>query len=437
MIDLPFGYRLIKSEAALQNERSVETRAGFRNPRTGIGGPTDKSVGGFFVPTKIQSRKDLEVLYVESWATRKFIDIPIEDMLIRWRSFTGKDQEVGAMRNAELRHKVSDRLSQAMRAGRLFGSAFLVMVTSEAPLVEPLNVDSLVPGDLKNLIVFDRFDAEVAARDNDPFSPTFGEVSIYRFKYGDTEKIEVDASRVLRFDGLTPLSVAKWDAYDREWGVPEIVPVLLSIEQDVAMAANVGHLSAVASTGVIRMQGFKDVLSGRGGIDEISPETYGENIAYTLANTRYLFLDKEDEFIRVGVNFSGLPELMDRYARRLAAAADIPATRFWGQSPIGLNATGESDMRNYALRVAAMQKASLTGPLSRLDAVLVKDAAIPEPLPYEFHSLLDLSEIELAQVAEVTSRAVGAELIAGLIDENEGRSILDGDAVFGSLEDLS
>ena len=62
-----------------------------------------------------------------------------------------------------------------------------------------------------------------------------------------------------------------------------------------------------------------------------------------------MLVDKNDEFDRVSYNFQGLPDLMDRFAERLAAAADIPATRFMGQAPKGMNATGASDEKNYAL----------------------------------------------------------------------------------------
>jgi Protein of unknown function (DUF1073) len=49
------------------------------------------------------------------------------------------------------------------------------------------------------------------------------------------------------------------------------------------------------------------------------------------------------------------------------SAADIPATRFIGKSPDGMNATGESDIRNYHDRLASDQKVKCTPLLTRLD----------------------------------------------------------------------
>ena len=117
---------------------------GFTNPLTGAGGAADKSEGGFFTPTCIYNRALLETIYVQSWAARKFIDIPVNDMLIRWRTLSGDDVE--PMAEAESRHQVRHKLTNAMKAGRLYGSAFIVIATSEAPLFEPLIPDRVRPG---------------------------------------------------------------------------------------------------------------------------------------------------------------------------------------------------------------------------------------------------------------------------------------------------
>jgi len=37
-----------------------------------------------------------------------------------------------------------------------------------------------------------------------------------------------------------------------------------------------------------------------------------------------------------------------------SGAADIPMTRLLGQSPAGMNATGDGDMRNYYDRIEAI-----------------------------------------------------------------------------------
>jgi phage-related protein (TIGR01555 family) len=77
---------------------------------------------------------------------------------------------------------------------------------------------------------------------------------------------------------------------------------------------------------------------------------------YTLANMAkgingMLLLDSEEEYETKSASFAQLPEVLDRFLQIVSGAADIPATRLLGQSPAGMNATGESDLRNYYIPV--------------------------------------------------------------------------------------
>jgi hypothetical protein len=57
----------------------------------------------------------------------------------------------------------------------------------------------------------------------------------------------------------------------------------------------------------------------------------------------------------ISPNFAAVPDLIDKFLAVLSAGSDIPATRFLGQAPGGLNATGESDLENYYGRLTSEQ----------------------------------------------------------------------------------
>ena len=409
---------------------------GIVNQNSGMGLAGDKSEHSFFTPTRIHWRGELETLYAQSWAAKKFIDIPVDDMFILWRNFSGDEGDAGVdkMTESESRHKVKNRLKRAMKAGRLYGTGLLVMVTREAPLEVPLMPERVRPGDLIALQVFDRFDASVWRRDDDPLSVTYGEALTYHLTPTRGPGIFVDASRVLRFDGLTPLSSDGYTIYDRDWGVSEIVPAILSIMQDQSVTTAAAHLSQEASIPVLGVDGLREALAG-GQLDpnEASAEQIGEQLNQFKSIYRLLLLDKTESFERVAVNFSGLHEVMDRVQRRLAASAGIPATRFLGTSPVGLNATGDSDMANYAMHVSAMQTDLLTDPLRRLDEVLARDAGIAEAPEYDWEPLTDMSDEEQASAAKTKVEALKLAIDGGIMDEDEARASLDGDSVFGAL----
>ena len=377
------------------------------------------------------------MLYNQSWAAKKFIDIPVDDMFKRWREWDTAQDEAGAqaMMETERRFKVRSKLERTMKMGRLYGTGLLVMVTREAPLDAPLRIEQLRPGDLVGLRPFHRYDASVFTRDEDLYSEddTYGEALSYWMTPTYGPGFHVHASRVLRFDGQQPLSSSGFMIYDRDWGVSEVIPVMISLLQDESIATAIAHLTQEASLPVLRVDGLKDALVGMKDPSEPSAEQIGQQVNQLKSVFRLLMLDKTDEFDRIHASFAGLSDLQDRFARRLAAAADIPATRFWGQSPVGMNATGESDTQNYAQMVAAMQQRVLPDPLERLDQVLAAEAGVAEPPEYTWPPLTEPSEQEQANSAHLRAQALALALQNGIIDEDEARAALDNTAVFGTL----
>lgn len=79
--------------------------------------------------------------------------------------------------------------------------------------------------------------------------------------------------------------------------------------------------------------------------------------------------DQED-FTRQNFTFSGIPDVLERLALRLAATFEMPATKLIGQSPAGMNATGESDFRMWYDKLETTQRNKVAPRLRRLIQVL-------------------------------------------------------------------
>ena len=403
---------------------------GYRNDRSGAGGPADLARGGSFRSTQLD-RATLESLYATSWAARKFIDIPIDDSFVRWRAF---EDDAEAMEEAEEKHHVKERLGDTLRNARLVGTGLLIILTSEADTETPLDIDAISEGDLQNLLVLDKWDASVADFYRDPFSPNFRLPEFYDVTIWG-EHLKVHDSRVIRIDGVRPPGGWRWMHRD-EWGVSEIEAVLPVIFHDAALANSISHLSEEASVTILNMRDFREALAGS--IDDEERADWLSVLSTNMSmksNYRTVVMDVGDSINRLAVSFTGLPEIMDRFARRLAAAANIPATRFWGQSPLGMNATGESDMVNYAMTVAAYQTGKIDPALQMLDRVLAKDAGLDEPPLYTWRSLIDLSDRDSANISKTKAEVVTSLIAEGVITEEEGREILSGDAMIGQLSE--
>ena len=429
---------------SLQRERNTNTysglhHGGFSNPAAGIGGVADKSQSGFFTPTRFWWQTPLEILAVQSWAARKFVSIPVNDQFWRWRRFTG-DQEtaISDMKEAEQRHKLRRQLAKAMRAARLYGSAVIVIMSKDAPPTTELIPERIRPGDLGNLMVLNRYEMAVPQRINDMYDPNFGQPEFYDLFPQRGGNLTVHHSRIVRFDGITPETDSGFVSYDWDWGVSELVPVILALTQDQQLVSAISYLSLEASIPILGVAGLQRALAGEFKEDDpdaVDLEAIGSRINQAKSNHRLFMLDKtREEFHRVAVMFSGLADLIDRFEGRVAAAADIPETRWRGRSPAGMNATGESDMANYVMMVESLREQRLPDPLRVLDMVLARDAGLAEPLEYEWLSLLEMGERERAELSQLAATATDVAIKAGTMDEDEGRAALNNLGIFPDLE---
>ena len=417
-------------------------RGGLRNPNSGMGGPSDKGAGSFFTPTRIYWRTPLEILYVQSWAAGKAVNAPVDDTFLRWREWMDGDVDGAgdAMAAAELRHDVTGALAGALKAGSAYGTGCVVMVTREAPLTEPLVIERIRPGDLAALHVFDRYDMSVISREMDLYLRDFQRPAMYRVtpRRGGVP-FQIHPSRVLRFDGITAFSGGGFDSYyDQDWGVSELIPIMTSLIEDQTLASSIAHLSQEASVPVLKIRQLAEKAAGAAvDPDEQTIEELGQRINDIKSNFHLMMLDKDEEdFTRVAVTFQGLANLMDRFAARIAMARDIPQTRFNGNPPTGMSATGESDMRNYVMMVEAKRVVRLAQPLPRLDAVLARDAGLAEVPDYRWLSLIEMGEEDIAKAAVELTKALTQALAANAITEEEFRRQIDGHPVFGALPEM-
>jgi phage-related protein (TIGR01555 family) len=109
-----------------------------------------------------------------------------------------------------------------------------------------------------------------------------------------------------------------------------------------------------------------------------------------------------EDFVRDTVNFTGVPEILNIIFMLLSADTGYPITRLFGVSPGGMNATGESDMRNYYDSVRSLQSTDLKPILLYLLRIISEWQKIPEPyikfLPLETMNEKEQSELDKMNV---------------------------------------
>ena len=101
----------------------------------------------------------------------------------------------------------------------------------------------------------------------------------------------------------------------------------------------------------------------------------------------------------------------------MAGAAEIPATKLFGRSPQGLNASGVSDLKNYAETISGLQERMLRPALEKLLPVMAYSCwgFCPDDLDLVFEPIIALSPEERADLVDKLSANVIAAFQAGLI----------------------
>jgi len=98
-----------------------------------------------------------------------------------------------------------------------------------------------------------------------------------------------------------------------------------------------------------------------------------------------------------------------QFAQQLAGSIGTPLTRLFGQSPVGLNATGEGEMKQYHEKVKQRQERKLRNPLHRLLAVMSMSSLgkpLPDDFQFQFRNLQEMSEAEKADIAQKNTDAL-------------------------------
>lgn len=370
----------------------------------------DKASSNFYSMPML-SDEELLNAYRGAWLPRKIVDIPAFDSVRAWRDWQAKKAQIELIEAEEKRLNVKGKILEAKIKARLWGGAAVVIGTGDQNLTEPLDVERVGKGGLKYLTVISRRNLTAGEIDRDPASEWYGKPKVYQIKSTDGVQVDIHPSRLVVFNGAAQPDEEIVTTTYAGWGDSVLLSVVEAIKQADGTAANIASLVFEAKVNVIRIPDF---------MQNVGDERYRAKILerYTLAATAKgingdLLLDKEEEFEQKQASFATLPDVLMSFMQLVSGAADIPATRLLGQSPAGMNATGESDLRNYYDRLQAMQSVEMTPAMGRLDECIIRSAlgSRDPDIYYEWAPLWGMSEKEKADVFK--TKADAARALAG------------------------
>lgn len=366
-------------------------------------------------------------LYYSDWAAKKIVSIPVDDMLRHGWSYGGLDDD--QRDQMETLHDslcVLEQVKQAMRLERLLGGCviFMGIADGQPSPAEPINYAALEKGSLKFLNVIPRTRVTRTTLDYDPLSPTYGRPLTY-WVNGQ----EVHQSRLLLFKGDPLTQVPDSTIMPTQWvrndgfGVSVLMGLLDDLQRATGSRQAAYQLVQRASVFLFQTD-LMDLNSTKEGQTAIQKM---QDIVNQINLFRGAVVDRQpgqsDPITTISPQFGSVPELVMSFIQILSAASDIPATRFLGQAPGGLNATGESDLENYYGRLESEQRQKLRPLLIQLMRVMGPSALGEKynrrTMEITFEPLWSLSELEQSQVRTADVNNVAAMLLANLISDFE------------------
>ncbi len=384
---------------------------GFKNIIKGLGTDKDPRAATTFAKGRIITQQTANDLYAYNWIAAKGVNIPIDDATRKWRSLlipdSDKKKEVEKIMT---KFDVKGKISLASKWARVFGGAAIVVIIEGEDPKEPLNIESIRPGSLKNFIVLDRYNLFPGQINRSILSENFGKPEYYAvIREGEL----IHHTRVIRFDGETPtLLEAERNNF---WGLSIFTKTFEPVGDVGTMTQSIGNLVSEASIDVYLIKDLNDLVAE--GNDEVVVKRL--KLAHEMKSViNGIALDADDSYDKKATTFATLPEIDDRFMQKVSGAFDIPLTRFLGISPSGLNATGAADLLNYYDTVSSIQENYFRPKLDIIDAIIIASSfESGDIFEYEFKPLQQLSETEQAEVDVKNKDRDIAYIDAGIIKE--------------------
>jgi len=367
-----------------------------------------------------RNRAMLEAIYRTSWIAGQVIDSIAEDMTKEGINMTSS---LSPDHVQELQAKITSlglwqTICDGLKWSRLYGGSIIVILTKGVDYKEPLDIRRIARNSFKGLFSFDRWQVEPSFGDLiDNIGPEMGNPRYYTILPSSDQMtgIKIHYSRVVRLEGITMPYFQK--KYDNTWGMSVIERMydrLIAFDSATQGAAQLLYKAYLRTVGI---DGLRDALS-MGGKTEQSVIKMFKYIRLMQSIEGITLLDGKDTFQTHQYSFSGVSDVLMQFGQQISGATGIPLVRLFGQSPAGLSATGESDLRNYYDNINKLQESRLRVGIKKILNVMSMSLfgkALPEDFEFEFSPLWTMSDSEKSTIASSNTQAVSSAYQSGLI----------------------
>lgn len=399
----------------------------YTNFVSNIGTERDKASYGHFVK-KVIPDEQLEAVY-QHWLAKRIVNRPASDMLRAGWFYEGiQDKDLAKLEEACKRFNFDNVLLSSLVLSRLYGVSYVLLGTVDGGnLDQPFDLNKLGVGRLEFFTVLKKKYIEADTTKYLPPSKSGGLI-----KQPEFYKLKLDGQSTQRIHHTRLIKFCHADVVNEE---PQ--SVLQEVYEEL-----LDHAAVKKGSASLVHESKIDVISTPGLVDKIRDDMKAVaerflSVGLLKSLNGMIVLDKEEEYESKTYNFAGLPDMMREFSIQASGAADIPYTILFGQSPAGMNATGEHDTRNYYDSIATKQTWMLKPFMMQLLAVICQTTfgrLIPG-LGIVFNPLWQLDAKVRAEVEKANAERDAKYLDMGVITEPQIARQLLIDEVYSVIDE--
>ena len=387
---------------------------------TSMGDPNRDKLAAVQYSGVVLNDQQIQNAYRTGWMAKRLVNTPAKDALRNWRIWQGDASQINPLEQTEKRLGVQGKLLKALKLARALGGAALFIGTGDKDLSQPLEPSRIGKDGIKYLTVLTKKDLAASDLDSDVLGGNYGKPKYYEL-ITSGQMVKIHPSRLVILIGEAHLD--EWSVMDssRGWGDSIIQASYSALKNSNATDDNVAGLVFEANINVVAIPDLMDKLG-----DSHQEQLLKKRLSLAAAQKGIhgdLLIDSEESFTRNSASFANLDNIMERFAILVGATQGIPASKFLGQLPRGLNSSVSGELDNYYDDIKTMQTLELQPAMQILDECLIRSAlgSRPDDISYLWAPLTQPSSKEIAETGEKLANTIKTLVDTGLYEAGELR----------------
>jgi len=401
------------------------------NGLTGLSGPPDKSSYSFFQRNPRLSWEELDAMYIDDPMAARIVNRIVEDALRTSWKLVGTDIPIDM---AKLKSDLADRqidetLGKIWTQGRKYGGCLGVLSAQDGGKMNtPLDLSKVMG--LNRIQVVSSPWVQPDTWDGGLGSFGFATPTYYNFLLPSSENgriTQIHRSRVIRIDAieLDGWSMMRYGG----WAPSALQSVQTSLRQ---LGEVLGYCRAImhdASIEVYKLTNYRNQACGSPG-EKDNLREYFEQIRLMKDVLHMLVIDGADSLESHERNLSGLDSMIDRFVDALVRSTPEPRSVLLGETPGGLNANADSEIRSWYDYVDSQRKKILNPALDRILQIHFAirwnrtGEAVPTRWTIEWDPLWQPTAAEAAETDLKVAQTAQIYLASGVMKSEEIRNKL-------------